>query len=438
MANTRLLALESLLEVLNGDVVVKRALESRSSALDRRDRAFLMEIVYGVLRFRDTLDWILNHFLKNPSRLGDRTLTNLRIAAYQLFFMRVPDWAVVNEAVEMEKISSVSPAGPGLVNAVLRSLLRRRDRFSLPLEFDDPVLRISVNSSHPSWLVKRWVARFGEEEAALLAKANNEVPRMTLRVNTLRTGRKELLERLSLEGIAAEPTRFSPDGISLRDALSYEDLSFVRGLFVVQDEASQLVTYLLNPRPGERILDACAAPGGKSTHIAQMTGDSGEIIAVEKDAKRIVRLRENISVLGITSVKILNADIRDLHDAGSFDRVLLDAPCSATGVIRKNPDVKYRHTEEDLLTYKAKQAELLRTVSRLLKRGGTLVYSVCSMEPEEGEETVNEFLKAAPDFRMIDTEVTFLRDFIDGGLLKTYPHRHHMDGFFGASLCRKK
>jgi 16S rRNA (cytosine967-C5)-methyltransferase len=397
-----------------------------------------MEIVYGVLRFRDTLDWILNHFLKNPSRLEARTVNNLRIAVYQLFFMRVPDWAVVNEAVEMEKLSSGSPAGPGLVNAVLRNLLRQKDRFSLPLEFDDPVSRISVNTSHPSWLVKRWVARFGEAEAGLLAEANNEVPRMTLRVNTLKTGRKELLEMLSREGIAADATRFSPDGIVLRDALTYEDLSFARGLFVVQDEASQLVTYLLGPRPGERILDACAAPGGKTTHIAQLTGDKSEIVAVEKDTKRIARLRENIEALDINSVSIVNSDILDLHDAEPFDRVLLDAPCSATGVIRKNPDVKYRHTEKDLLVFKSRQTEMLQAASRLLKKGGTLVYSVCSTEPEEGEEAVREFLKTAADFRIIDTDVTFLRDFIDRGLLKTYPHRHHMDGFFGASLCRKK
>jgi 16S rRNA (cytosine967-C5)-methyltransferase len=438
MTNTRMLALDAILEVLNGCTVVKRAVESHSSALDRRDRSFLMEIVYGVLRFRDTLDWILNHFLKNPSRLEARTVNNLRIAVYQLFFMRVPDWAVVNEAVEMEKLSSGSPAGPGLVNAVLRNLLRQKDRFSLPLEFDDPVSRISVNTSHPSWLVKRWVARFGEAEAGLLAEANNEVPRMTLRVNTLKTGRKELLEMLSREGIAADATRFSPDGIVLRDALTYEDLSVVRGLFVVQDEASQLVTYLLDPRPGERILDACAAPGGKTTHIAQLTGDKSEIVAVEKDTKRIARLRENIEALDINSVSIVNSDILDLHDAEPFDRVLLDAPCSATGVIRKNPDVKYRHTEKDLLVFKSRQTEMLQAASRLLKKGGTLVYSVCSTEPEEGEEAVREFLKTAADFRIIDTDVTFLRDFIDRGLLKTYPHRHHMDGFFGASLCRKK
>jgi 16S rRNA (cytosine967-C5)-methyltransferase len=433
-----MLALDSLLEVLQENIVVKRAVESRFPALDRRDRAFLMEIVYGVLRFRDTLDWILNQFLKNPSRLEARTLNNLRIAAYQLLFMRVPDWAVVNEAVEMEKLSSGSTAGPGLVNAVLRNLLRQKDRFSLPLEFDDPVQRISVNTSHPSWLVKRWIARFGKEEAGLLAKANNEVPRMTLRVNTLKTGREELIEILSREGIAAEPTRFSPDGIALRDTLTYGDLSFVRGLFVVQDEASQLVTYLLGPRPGERILDACAAPGGKTTHIAQLTADTGEIIAVEKDTRRITRLRENIETLGIKSVSIINADILDLADAGPFDRILLDAPCSATGVIRKNPDVKYRHTEKDLLAYKSRQAELLQASSRLLKKGGALVYSVCSTEPEEGEEAVKEFLKAAADFRIIDTEVTFLRDFIDRGLLRTYPHRHNMDGFFGALLCRKE
>lgn len=261
---------------------------------------------------------------------------------------------------------------------------------------------------------------------------------MTLRVNTLKVTRKELLDMLSGRGIAAEPTRFSPDGILLKNPLAYRDLSFIRGLFVVQDEASQLVTFLLDPKPGEKILDACAAPGGKTTHIAQMMNDSGKVIAVEKDAKRIARLRENINALGINSVKIINADINELDGLGLFDRVLVDAPCSATGVIRKNPDAKYRHKAKDLLDYRLRQTELLKTVSRFLKEDGRLVYSVCSTEPEEGEEVVNEFLKTTHDFRIIDTEVSFLKDFMDRGLLRTYPHKHNMDGFFGAVLCRIK
>jgi 16S rRNA (cytosine967-C5)-methyltransferase len=438
MTNTRFHALEAILEVFNKNILAKRSVESHSSALDKRDRSFLMEIVYGVLRFRDTLDWMLKHYLKNPSGLGDPTINNLRIAAYQLFFMRVPAWAVVNEAVEMEKLTSGASGKPQLVNAVLRNLLRQKDRFTFPLSFDDPVLRISINTSHPKWLVKRWMRRFGEEEAGLLAAANNEIPRMTLRVNTLRTTREELLDVLSRKGITAEPTRFSPDGILLGDLLAYDDLSFIRGLFIVQDEASQLITCLLDPRPGEKILDACAAPGGKTTHIAQMINDAGEIIAVEKDAKRIARLRDNIETLGINSAKIINADINELNGLGLFDRILVDAPCSATGVIRKNPDAKYRHKAGDLRDYKSKQAELLYTTSRFLKEDGRLVYSVCSTEPEEGEDAVNEFLKAAHDFRIIDTEVSFLKDFMDSGLLRTYPHRHNMDGFFGVALCKKK
>ncbi len=437
MTNTRQQALEALLDVFRGKALTKRSVESRATSLDRRDRSFLMEIVYGVVRFRDRLDWILRHFLRNPAKLGAATINNLRVASYQILFMRVPEWAAVNEAVEIEKRSAGTEGKPQLVNAVLRNLIRQKDRFSSPFESDNPVLRISVNTSHPKWLVKRWIRRFGEEEAERLALANNEVPKMTMRVNTLKANREELLEILSREGVAAEPTRYSPDGIMLKELVAYHELAFIRGLFVVQDEASQFITYLLGPRPGERILDACAAPGGKTTHAAQMMKDTGEIVAVEKDPGRIYRLAENVQTLGITSVKVVNADIAELEGVGLFDRVLVDAPCSATGIIRKNPDVKYRHDAKDLLEYKSRQTALLHSASRFLKEGGRLVYSVCSTEPEEGEAAVNDFLKTAQDFRIIDTDVPFLKDFMDKGFLRTYPHRHNIDGFIGVALCKR-
>jgi 16S rRNA (cytosine967-C5)-methyltransferase len=439
MNNVRLLAIESLLDIFLQNTRPKQSIESRSASLEKRDRAFLMEIVYGVLRYRDTLDWILHQFLKNPSKLGAFTLNNLRVAAYQVLFMRVPDWAVVNEAVEIEKVTasgdlhSKSP----LVNAVIRNVLRQKERFQLPLQFGDALTSIAVNTSHPKWLVKRWVARFGEKEAALLAGANNAMPPMTIRANTLRTSREELLSLLADHGMRAVPTEFSPDGIVLRDVRSYQDLSFARGLFLVQDEASQLVTYLLAPEPGERVLDACAAPGGKTTHIAQLMNDEGEILAVEKDPVRIRRLRENVETLGIRSVRIINADVIDLANCGFFDRILLDAPCSATGVIRRNPDVKYRHGPRDLARLRATQVKLLGAVSRLLAEKGKLVYSVCSTEPEEGEEAVGEFLKSVGHFRIIEADVALKGNFLDGGFFRTYPHRHNMDGFFGVSLCRK-
>jgi 16S rRNA (cytosine967-C5)-methyltransferase len=439
MKNVRLLAIESLLDIFLRGSRPKQSIESRAASLEKRDRAFLMEIVYGVLRYRDTLDWILNHFLKNPSKLGAFTLNNLRVAVYQVFFMRVPDWAVVNESVEIEKVSAGSElhGKPPLVNAVIRNVLRQKDRFHLPVAFDDAIDGIAVNTSHPKWLVKRWVARFGEKAAALLCGANNTVPPMTIRVNTLRTTREELLSLLADNGVSGAPTAFSPDGITLQDIRSYEDLSFARGLFVVQDEASQLITYLLAPEPGERVLDACAAPGGKTTHIAQLMRDEGEIVAVEKDPQRIRRLRENVETLGIRSVKIVNADIMDLKNAAAFDRILLDAPCSATGVIRRNPDVKYRHKPRDLAGFRARQVELLGVVSGLLTEKGRLVYAVCSVEPEEGEEAAGEFLKSAGYFRIIEADVGPAGNFLDKGFFRTYPHRDNMDGFFGVSLCRK-
>jgi 16S rRNA (cytosine967-C5)-methyltransferase len=439
MNNVRLLAIESLLDIFLRNTRPKQSIETRSTSLEKRDRAFLMEIVYGVLRYRETLDWILSHFLKNPSKLGAFTLNNLRVAAYQVFFMRVPDWAVVNESVEIEKASASGElrGKQSLVNAVIRNVLRQRERLQPPIHFDDALTDIAVNTSHPKWLVKRWLQRFGEKEAALLAGANNAVPPMTIRVNTLRTSRGELLSLLANRGISAASTVFSPDGIILRDVRSYEDLSFARGLFLVQDEASQLISYLLAPEPGQRVLDACASPGGKTSHIAQLMHDKGEIVAVEKDPARIRRLRENIETLGIRSVRIINADVTDMMSSGVFDRILLDAPCSATGVIRRNPDVKYRHRPRDLAGFRAKQVELLRAVSGLLTEKGSLVYSVCSIEPEEGEEVVREFLKSVGIFRIIEADVALTGNFTNRDFFRTYPHKHNMDGFFGVSLCRK-
>jgi len=439
MPDTRLLAVKTLIEVLAGVARPKDAVESLSRPLDQRDRAFLMEVVYGVLRFRDTLDWILNHFLKDPAGTGDFTLNNLRTAVYQIFFMRVPDWAVVNESVEVEKAASSAGARSKhkLVNAVLRSLLRQKASFQIPIQCEDALSDIAINTSHPKWLIKRWMERFGEGGARSLAEANNKVPAMTIRVNSLRTTRDALIFLLADNGVEAAPAEYSPDGIDLHDVRSHNALSFAHGLFAVQDEASQLVSYLLDPKPKEKVLDACAAPGGKTTHIAQLMGDSGEITAVEKDVKRMALLRDNIGVLGIRSVILLNDDIGELRGEGPFDRILLDAPCSATGVIRRNPDIKYRRKERDLIEYRTKQIRLLQAASRLLKEGGRLVYSVCSTEPEEGEQVVNEFLKTSGDFRIIDAEAHFLKSFMHEGFLRTYPHLHNMDGFFGVALCRK-
>lgn len=404
--------------------------------LDDRDRAFMMEIVYGVLRHSITIDWFLSSLLRKPSALSSRTINNLKASAYQILYMRVPEWAAVNEAVEMEK----DKGKPAVVNAVLRNMLRNIDQIRTRLkslsEGKGPKY-ISLVTSHPQWLIRRYMERFGEKEAVELAEANNRIPPLTLRVNTLRTKRPHVINRLNEADIQGVPTTYSPDGIKLNGFRIYKELSSFKGDVIAQDEASQLITYLLDPQPGERILDASAAPGGKTTHIAQLMLDNGEITAVDRDEERLKRLSDNVLTLGLSSIKIVHADIADYTPEYRFDRILLDAPCSALGVIRRNPDVKYKHNEKDLIAFKTRQLSMLRKVSGLLKSGGILVYSVCSTEPEEGEDVIKEFLKDSEDFYIIETSPHPVREFMRDGFLRTYPHRDDMDGFFGVRLGRK-
>lgn len=436
MQNTRELALKALYEIWQRGRKPKDVLEHLSESLEKRDRAFLMELVYGVVRFRDTLDWVLKGFLKRPSGLSKNTLNNLRLAAYQMLFTRVPQWAAVSEAVNLEKKSG----RPELVNAVLRNLLRNRESLMKRLKdmrAEKTVRYVATLTSHPAWLIKRWIGRFGAEEALELAEANNRIPPLTLRVNTLKAMKQQVINELSKTGIEAEATLFSPVGVKLKGFHIYKEIFFLEGLVMVQDEASQLISYLLDPQPGERILDACAAPGGKATHVAQLMQDRGEVIAVDRDSKRMERLKENIQNHGLTSIMAVQADILKYSPVEPFDRIILDAPCSSLGVIRRNPDVKYRHKPQDLLRFRETQLKIIRHVSGLLKPGGVMVYSVCSTEPEEGEEVVKEFLKESGDFYIIDTVPPFLNGFMKDGFLRTYPHVHDMDGFFGVKLCRK-
>ncbi len=436
MHNVRSLAIGALLAVADG-AHPRDTIERISESLDRRDRGFLMEIVYGVLRYRITIDWILDHFLRKRGNLSKFTINNLRIAVYQMFFMRVPEHALVNEAVTIEKQARDSERRTApLVNAVLRNLLRRKGEFTPPLAISDPAASLSVNTSHPPWIIRRWIRRFGLETAARIAESNNHIPQLTLRTNTLKTSRESLMHLLREYDIGCVPTAVSPVGILISEGHSYADLSFAHGLFTIQGEASQLVSYLVAPLPGERVLDACAAPGGKTSHLAEMMRGEGEIVAVEKDPLRAGRLKENLAALEVCNVTLVTGDLRTLPSLGYFDRILVDAPCSAMGVIRKNPDVKYRHTAKDLGSFQTAQLELMHAASVLLAPHGTLVYSVCSTEPEEGEEVISRFLQSMSDYRIIDVVDEPLKEFFSDGFFRTYPHILDMDGFFGAQLCR--
>jgi 16S rRNA (cytosine967-C5)-methyltransferase len=463
MAPARERAVVALNKIFKRGKKPREVIEALSREDDKRERAFLMELVYGVLRYRDLLDWMLKDFLRRPAGLSFDTINNLRIAAYQIAYMRVPEWAAVNEAVNVEKAQRGKTS---LVNAVLRNFLRSRETMATQDEglvtphkllelCGDPVSAIAIETSHPRWLIKRWTKRFGHDGALRLAKKNNELPKLTIRIDDT-VARESAVSVLAAKGIKAHKTIFSPSGIVLDDLHSFIDLHELLDFpCLVQDEAAQLVSFLLAPCPEEIVLDACAAPGGKTTHIAKLMGDRGKVIAVEAESQRIRQLEENITTLGLQSVAVVHGDIRGSEvgvgirrtagcgtdsDSCLFDRILLDAPCSALGVIRRNPDVKYRRLPQDLQRFRENQVALLQAVSLYLKVGGSMVYSVCSTEPEEGEEVIGIFLHGNQNFSIIKGEHDFLRPFEYGDsgrvFYKTFPHEHDMDGFFAARLKR--
>ena len=449
--STRYVAVQALSIIFSKPEKPKEALERLSGQLDERERSFLKELVYGVLRFRDYLDWVLGHFLEKPSGVPQETINNLRLAMYQLRYMRVPEWAAVNEAVQNEKRKGGKSA---LVNAVLRNYLRRAGEMRAPAG-KDAVENLAITASHPAWLIRRWISRLGSEEAIKLADKNNDIPSLTLRIDG---DREEAIKLLAVNGIEAELTKYSPVGIGIKgrrkegssapsaeqDIIEYNrivprNIPLDTSSYVIQDEAAQLVSYLLDPVAGERVLDACAAPGGKTTHMARLMKDSGEIVAAEIDAGRLRKVIENVTRLGIKSVTPIHGDIRRGIVRDRFDKILLDAPCSSIGVIRRNPDVKYRHEEQDLKRFQSLQLDLMNRTCRYLKPGGVMVYSVCSTESEEGDEVIRYFLQSHPDFSIIEGVYAFLGHFSyrdDQGHLfyRTWPQSDDMDGFFAARL----
>ena len=461
--STRMLALKALGLIGGGKAQPKMALSSpEAGALPRRERALLMELVYGVLRQKTLLDYLISGFLRGKKPVA-RTADNLRLGVYQIFFTRIPARAAVNEAVNLEKAHEKG-GKPAFVNEVLRNMIRDKKALDEKLaaleaeardEEADAKSRISAIStltSHPEWLIRRWAGRFGAGGALDLALAGNRVPPLVIRVNTLEKSREEVLDMLARKGIEAMPTRFSPAGIKITGPAEggiravFGRMEFLHPFCTAQDEAAQLVGFLLSPRPGEKILDACAAPGGKTTHIAELMKGSGHVLALDIDPARLERLRENLERLGLVKrqVSAVQGDITDRSGPvnqmpGGFDRVLLDAPCSSLGVIRRNPDVKYRHSEKDLAGFAERQRAMLAACARALKKGGILLYSTCSTEPEEGEMVIDDFLQSmkgcfAPDEDVPPALLPLLQRQKGLLFLRTYPHREDMDGFFMAKL----
>ncbi len=414
------------------------------SRMPAADRGLATELVFGTLRWRGRLDYLISNALDRPlEKLEPLVLSALRVGAYQLFFSdRIPATAAVDEAVRCVRALGLERA-TGLVNAVLRRLAREGETIALPKLEDDPLAHLIHACSLPGWLAERWLEQYGPAEAAELALAMNEPAPVTIRANRARTSRGALLSRLRPSFPEARVCRFAPDGIVLGKGDAGRDPAFVEGLFSLQDEASQLVVELLDPRPGERILDTCSAPGTKTAAIAERLAGEGHVIALDRHARRLRLVGRGLRRLGLGGVATLERDatkpLDDLAQEAHFDRILVDAPCSGLGSLRRNPDARWRLRPEDLGELAALQRALLESAAAVLRPGGSLVYSTCTVTPEENEAVVRGFMATRASWRIASREEApeSLRELLDDeGMLRTLPHRHDADGFFAVRLVR--
>jgi 16S rRNA (cytosine967-C5)-methyltransferase len=417
---------------------------ARSTLDDERDRALAGEIASGTLRWQASFDHVISEFTRRPSsRLDREVLLILRLTIFQLLHLdRVPASAAVNDAVSMTRRAGKKSAAP-LVNAVLRRVSRERNRLPLPPRPEAAGDRgsvldyLAVTLSHPRWLAARWLDRYGFDAAEAWMRFNNAPAALTLRANRLRATREEVAEALEARGVQTVATRFAPDGLVVTHGNPLRTPAADRGLFFVQEEASQLVPLMTGVAPGELVLDACASPGGKTIAMSAAMTDTGLIVASDVRGRRLELLAQTIAAAGAGNVRIVQADVsRALPFAPRFDCVLLDAPCSGLGTIRRDPDIKWRRSEADFEALQALQLRMIRESAAVLRPGGRLIYSTCSSEPEENEEVVRSFA-ASSHFEVVRPAglPPAMAALVDAdGYLRTYPFRDGVEAFFAAAL----
>lgn len=442
IAPARVAAYEAILAVAAGRADLPSALaRARTKLKDERDRALAAEIATGTLRWQGAFDHIVETFANRPSaRLDPEVLAILRISIFQLLHLdRVPAAAVVHDAVELAGKAGKRSAA-GFVNALLRRV--SRERGNLPLPAEPPIDLLTITLSHPRWLAERWLKRHGREPAEVWARFDNAPAPLTLRANTLRTTRTALAEGLADAGVETEPARFAAHGLIVTSGNPLLTPLAHTGAFFVQDEASQLVGEFAAASTGERVLDTCASPGGKTTQMAAAMGDTGTIVAADVRGRRLELLSRTVKESGAECVRIVQANARARPPFPDiFDLVLVDAPCSGLGTIRRDPDVRWRRSEADLEPLAEAQRAMLAQAASVVRPGGRLVYSTCSSEPEENEEVVRAFLEAHREFRRVPPlaferrpELAALLD--DEGSLKTLPFRDGLEAFYAAMVVR--
>ncbi|PWB28621.1 16S rRNA (cytosine(967)-C(5))-methyltransferase RsmB [Pseudomonas moraviensis] len=429
--NPRLAAAKALAAVLSGKASLNSSLPTQLDKVEDRDRGFTQDLAFGTARWQPRLSALAEKLLQKPFKAADADVEALLLVGlYQLLYTRVPAHAAIGETVGCaDKLKK--PWAKGLLNAVLRNAQRESETIFAELE-RDPVVR----TAHPRWLQKSLKAFWPEQWEAICA-ANNAHPPMILRVNRRHHNRDAYLALLGEAGIAATPCVYSRDGIVLEAAADVRSLpGFAEGWISVQDEAAQLAADLLDLAPGQRVLDACCAPGGKTCHILEAEPALAGVVAVDLEAKRLVRVKENLERLGLNA-ELIAADGRDTAkwwDGKPFQRILLDAPCSATGVIRRHPDIKLTRQPDDIVALAQLQGELLDAMWKTLEVGGILVYATCSTLPTENTEVIAAFLERTPGARELDLATAAGIKQPHGRQLLAQQGGH--DGFYYAKLIK--
>ena len=427
MDKVRLAATKILYDVSTNGAYSNVALAQtlRQEKFSDLDRKFCTELVYGTVKAGASLDWKISKYISRPlNKVDKKILAVLRVGMYQIFFLdRVPNSAAVNESVELSK-KFCGIGASKFVNGVLRSAVREPHKSDFPL--DDNLQSLALRTFHPLWLVKLFVEEFGLDAAKKILDFDNTDPPLCLRVNCLKTTREKILDALNKFGLQAELSTFAPEGIICRGHSALDKFQPLReGLCQVQDESSMTAARLLNPKAGEFVIDCCAAPGGKSTHLAEIMNNRGRIIAADIYETKLEHIKQNAERLGINIIEPLLIDARELGDKfpAQADKVLVDAPCSGLGVLRRKADLRWRKTLDEIKDLPTLQREILSSAAKTLKRGGTLLYSTCTITRRENQEVVEKFLSAHEDFQLVEMQMLL-------------PHMTNTDGFFSAKMIK--
>jgi len=406
--------------------------------IEAKDRALLTELTYGTLQHKMTLDYYLEPFIRGSIDHWVRWL--LRISLYQMQYLtRIPAHAAVNEAVEIAKRRGHRGIA-STVNGILRSVLRQ----GVPAitDIENPIERLAIETSHPIWLVQRFVDNYGLEVATGMLHENNVPPMQTVRVNTTKVTVEQAIAELEAEGLTAKQSEVIPECLHLTSGQPARTHAFKEGHITIQDESSMIPANVLNPSPGMRVLDMCAAPGGKTTHLAEIMKNEGSILATDLHPHKLDLIDHNTERLGLDIIETAPIDGRkapEFLQAESYDAVLVDAPCSGLGVMRRKPDIKYTKREEDLENLQTIQLALLDAATKVLKIEGKLVYSTCTVDKQENEGTVKAFLATHPEMEAIQLESlpTKLAEKQANGMLQVFPQDFGSDGFFVAAFRKK-